>query len=69
MSGQIGGSKSFDENSIFNLFHIDSILTSDAADADFINPLSAHVDYQDIRLDSVKIPIFGNHLLVMDAFV
>ena len=69
MSNQIGGTKSFDENSIFNLFHIDSILTSGAGDVDFINPISAHVDYQDIRLDSVKIPIFGNHLLVMDAFV
>ena len=69
LSDQIGDSKSFDEKSIFNLFHIDSILTSSAADADFINPLSAHVDYQDMRLDSLKIPIFDNHLLVMDAFV
>lgn len=69
LSDQIGGSKSFDESSIFNLFHIDSILTSEPIDADFINPLSAHADYQDMRLDSVKITIFNNHLLVMDAFV
>ncbi len=69
LSSQIGGSKSFDESSIFNLFHIDSILTSDAAVFDFINPLSAHLDYQDMKIDSGKIPIFNNHLLAMDAFV
>lgn len=69
IGGERGLLKSFEAGNIFNLFHIDSILTSGAGDVDFVNALSAHAEYSDLRIDSVKIPIFDNHLLLMDGFV